>query len=166
MAQQSPTSSDLWLLDGLDDFRTHAIQLITKSRRRIEILCQDLDAPVFGQNDFIEALSEFARSSRYVQVQILIRDTKPAKEIGHPLIRLSQRLSTKIELRKLMIEPENNEREFMCCDTDGLLYKNDFSVYKGFANYSALSEVKQMREQFNYLWEYGEAEPDFQLLQL
>lgn len=166
MAQQSPTSSDLWLLDGLEDFRTHAQKLVARSRRRIEILCQDLDAPVFGQNDFIETLSEFARSSRYVEIQVLIRDTKQAKEIGHPLIRLSQRLSTKIELRKLTIEPENNEREFMCCDTDGLLYKNDFSVYKGFANYNALGEVKQMREQFNYLWEYGEAEPDFQLLQL
>lgn len=166
MAQQSPTSSDLWLLDGVEDFRTHAMQLVAKTRRRIEILCQDLDTPVYGQNEFIETLSEFARSSRYVHIQILVRDTKPAKESGHPLIRLSQRLSTKIHLRKLTIEPENNEREFMCCDTTGLLYKNDFSVYKGFANYAASSEVKQMREQFNYLWEYGEIEPDFQLLQL
>lgn len=166
MAQQSSSSSDLWLLEGLEDFRTHAQQLVAKSRRRIEILSQELDAPVFGQQDFIETLSEFARSSRYAQIQVLIRNTKPAKEIGHPLIRLSQRLSTKIEVRKLTIEPENNEREFMCCDTDGLLYKNDFSAYKGFANYHAPSEVKQMREQFIYLWQYGEAEPDFQRLQL
>jgi hypothetical protein len=166
MAQQSPTSSDLWLLDGVEDFRTHALALAAKAHRRIEILCQDLDAPVYGQNEFIETLSNFMRSSRNAQIQVLIRDTKLAKELGHPLIRLSQRLSSKIQLRKLILEPENNEREFMCCDTDGLLYKNDFSVYQGFANYAALREVKQMREEFNYLWEYGETDPDLQLLQL
>jgi hypothetical protein len=166
MAEQSPTSKDLWLLDGVEDFQTHALRLVANARRRIEILCQDMDAPVYGQPEFIETLSNFARASRNAQIQVLIRDTRLAKEQGHPLIRLAQRLSTKIQLRKLIIEPENNEREFMCCDTDGLLYKNDFRVYRGFANYAALREAKQMREQFNYLWEYGEIEPDFQLLQL
>lgn len=166
MAQQSPTSSDLWLLEGPDDFREHALALILNARRHIAILCQDMDAPVYGQEALIDALSHFARSSRYAQIQVLIRHTQQAKEMGHPLIRLSQRLSDKIHLRKMIVEPDNNEREFMCCDTDGLLYKNDFSAYKGFANYAALQEVKRIREEFNYLWEYGEIEPDFQLLQL
>jgi hypothetical protein len=164
MAEQSSVSETLWLLDGVTDFRSYSEQLVTRSRRSIAILTHDLDALVYATPECVQHLSNFVRSSRNAQVQILIRDTKPAIETGHLLVRLAQRLSSKILVRKMTIEPNNKEMGFMLGDTDKLLYKNDDALHRGFFNCAAASELKPLREEFNYLWQYGEPEPEFQVL--
>ncbi len=55
---------------------------------------------------------------------------------------------------------------FMLRDNDGLLFKNDDLVYRGFANYAAAVEVKRLRETFDYLWQYAEPEADLQQLHI
>ncbi len=164
MAEQSEASADLWLLSGIEDFRHYTLKLVQQNRRTLAILTRDLDELIFGSDEFTEALSAFSRSSRHTQIQILIKDTKPAIESNHQLIRLAQRLSSKIQVRKMTVEPNNKEMAFVLGDTDKLLYKNDESVYRGFYNSSAARELKPLREEFNYLWQYAEPEPEFQLL--
>jgi hypothetical protein len=166
MAEQSSASETLWLLDGITDFRTYSEQLITHSRRSIAILTRDLDVLVYGTPDCVQHLSDFVRSNRNAQIQILIKDTKPAIETGHLLVRLAQRLSSKILVRKMTVEPNNKEMGFMLGDTDKLLYKNDDALHRGFFNSAAASEIKSLREEFNYLWQYGELEPEFQVLHI
>ena len=166
MAKVSSSSPDLWLLDGVEDFRHYALLLSQKSRRNIAVLTQNLDAAVFAEPALLQSLSTMVRSNRLAQMQILIKDTKPAIATGHPLIRLAQRLSSKIMLRKLVVEPDDQDMGFMLCDTWGLLYKNDDAVYQGFANFAALREAKQLREQFNYCWQYAEPDPDLQPITL
>ena len=164
MATESSASPDLWLLDGIEDFRHYTLSFSQKSRRNIAILTRSLDADIFAKDDFIQSLSTMARANRHAQIQILIKDTKPALAIGHPLIHLAQRLSSKIILRKLTQEPDDQHMGFMLCDTWGLVYKNDDNVYRGFANCAAQREVKQLREQFNYCWQYAQPDPDLQIL--
>jgi hypothetical protein len=106
------------------------------------------------------------RSSRYAQVQILVKNTKPILETGHKLAKLHQRLSSKILFRTLTVEPDNTEMGFMLCDTNALLYKNDERVYQGFANFNAAVEVKHFRDVFDYVWQYGEIEPELQMLHI
>ncbi len=166
MAEQSSASNDLWLLDGIDDFRHYTLELIKQNRRSLAILTRDLDALVYGSAEFVEAVSAFTRSSRHTQVQILIKDTKPAIESSHLLIRLAQRLSSKILVRKMVVEPNNKEMGFILGDIDKLLFKNDDTVYRGFFNSNAAREIKPLREEFNYLWQYAEPEPEFQLLHI
>ena len=166
MAKQSSACETLWLLEGIDDFRSYSEQLVVDSRRSIVILTQSLDSLVYATPEFVQHLSNFARSSRNAQVQILIKDTKPAIEVGHPLIRLAQKLTSKIVIRKMTIEPTNKTMAYLMGDTEKLLYKNDDAVHRGFFNKAAASEIKSLREEFNYLWQYGEAEPEFQLLHI
>jgi hypothetical protein len=166
MAEQSSTSKDLWLLEGVADFRAHSEQLVAQSRRSIAILTRDLDELVYATPEFIQQLIDFVRGSRNAQVQILIKNTKHAIATGHPLVRLAQRLSSKIVVRKMTVEPNNKDMSYMLGDTDKLLFKNDDAVHHGFFNFAAASEIKSLREEFNYLWQYGELEPEFQLLHI
>ena len=160
MAEQSLVSEHLWLLDGTADFIHHSLQMVQHSRRDIAILSRDLDADIYNHPDFIQALSQFARSNRYAQVHILVKNTKPAIEQSHGLIRLAQRLTNKIHIKQCGVQPENSDMAFMLCDSDKLLYKNDDNAYRGFANYRGLREVKSLREQFNYLWQYASDSPE------
>jgi hypothetical protein len=166
MAEQSSASEALWLLDGVTDFRNYSAQLVTQSRRSVAILTRDFDSLVYATPDFEQHLSGFVRSSRNTQVQILIKDTTPAIAAGHLILRLAQRLSSKILVRKMTIEPNNKKMEFMLGDADKLLYKNDAALHRGFYNSAAASEIKSLREEFNYLWQYGELEPEFQVLHI
>lgn len=166
MAEQSSACETLWLLDGINDFRTYSEQLVTQSHRSIAILTQDLDALVYATPEFVKHISTLSRSSRNTQVQILIKNTKPAIETGHQLVRLAQRLSSKILVRKMTVEPNNKEMGFMLGDMDKLLYKNDDALHRGFFNSAAASEIKSLREEFNYLWQYGELEPEFHVLHI
>jgi hypothetical protein len=166
MSQQSSVSDALFLLENCDDFQQHSLKLVQDARRYVAILSTDLDAPIYDREEFISGLSQLVRHSRFAQVHILVKNTKPLIERGHKLARLAQRLSSKILLRKLTLEPENSDMGFMLRDSDGLLYKNDDQVYRGFANYAAAAEVKRLRETFDYLWQYAEPEPDLQLLHI
>jgi hypothetical protein len=166
MSEVSSVSADLFLLSSPQDFQEQSLKLLAQSRRTIAILSRDLDETIYGNNEFIEAMSNFVRSSRYAQVQILIKNTKPLIESGHKLAKLHQRLSSKILLRKLTVEPQNTDMGFMLCDTNALLYKNDEAAYQGFANFDAAVEVKRLRESFDYIWQYGEPEPELQVLSI
>jgi hypothetical protein len=166
MAEQSKANEHLWLLESIADFSEHSLSLVKQSRRNIAILTRDLDAPVYGTSEFVQALSDFSRSSRNANVRILVKDTKAAIATGHSLVRLAQRLSSKIMIRKMTVEPNNKDMGFLLSETDKLLYKNDDGVYRGFANYAAARESKPLAEEFNYLWQYSEAEPEFQLLHI
>lgn len=166
MTEQSSVNETLWLLDGVTDFRNYSEQLITQSRRSIVILTRDLDASIYATSEFVQNLSKFVRASRHAQVQILIKNPKPVIESGHTLLQLAQRLSSKILVRKMTVEPNNKEMGFMLGDTDKLLYKNDDALHRGFFNSAAASEIKSLREEFNYLWQYGELEPEFQVLHI
>ena len=121
---------------------------------------------VRSYDEFVDAVSALARSSRYAQIQILVKDTKPLVESGHKLVRLAQRLSSKIAIRKLTVEADDKDMGFMLCDSSRLLYKNDEAIYQGFANFEASVEVKRFRDTFDYLWQYGETDPDLQQLHI
>lgn len=166
MSTRSAHSETLFLLDGPADFQKHSQLLLDQTRRQLAILSRTLDAPIYDNNVFVSAISNLARSSRYTQIQILVKDTGPMIERGHKLARLAQRLSSKISLRKLIVEPDNGEMGFMLCDKTGLMYKNDEREYRGFADTQAAAEVKRLREIFDYLWQYAEPEPRLQLLHI
>jgi hypothetical protein len=166
MSTQSPTSPDLHLLDSCDDFLLFALKLFTQTRRHIAILSQDLDPALFNTDAFVDAISQLARSHRNAHIQILIKDPQPLIDNTHKLALLAQRLPSKISIRKLMVEPSDKKMGFILYDDRGLVYKNDDSTYQGFANFNAQAEVKHFREIFDYVWQYGETEPELQQLHL
>jgi hypothetical protein len=166
MSTQSPTCPDLHLLDSSDDFLEYALKLLTRTRRHLAILSQNLDPGIFEAQEFVDAVSELARSNRNAQIQILVKDSKPLAENSHKLILLAQRLPSKISIRKITVEPDDKKMGFILCDDAGLLYKNDEETYQGFANFSANAEVKHFREIFEYVWQYAETDPELQRLHI
>ena len=149
----SDTDSNLILLDGVDAYRKHLLNLLANARRDIFILSDNLDSALFDDHDFVEALSAFVRSDRVANAKILVKESQAITE-GHPGLRnLFRRISTKLSIRQLRYEPENNDRSYVVGDNELLLYIHDSSVYNGFVNYKAGPELTSIREEFIYLWE-------------
>lgn len=166
MAEQSKTSKDLWLLSSTRDFQEHSIKMLGECRRKLQILSDTLDENIYGHAGVVDAISALARSGHQVDVQILAKDFRQAIASNHKLIRLAQRLSSKIQLKKMTQFPQDTEMAFMICDMSGLVFQNDKNTYKGFANYQAAPEIKSLREEFIYLWERAEVDKELQLLHI
>lgn len=166
MSQKSDSCDNLYLFDSLEHCLEHTRKLISKARRRVYILSHQLDPLIYDRDDIASELSQFARRARDCQVYILVRDTTDLLERGHCLARLHQRLPSKIQLRKLTLEPNNQQMGFIAADRDLLVYKNDDSQPTGFANYCAAPEVKNLTEEHQRIWQHAVAEPGLQRLNL
>lgn len=161
------SSSDLHLLETVEAFRVHALEMATHARNNIDILSTDLDFPLYNNAEFQQALSALSRRSRNSRIRILVKSTKPIVEKGHFVAQLAKRLPSKLEIRKLHLAPQDNAMAYLVVDRELLLYKNDDEEYQGFANYSARPEARRLLEEFTYLWEHHAREdPQLRLLTL
>lgn len=155
------------LLDELVDFQAHAIKAVQGGRRQVHILSEVLDEPLYSNDAFCEALHALVVQDRYCEARILVKDIKPIVEHGHRLLDLALRLSGKVQIRKLTVQPKNKDHAYLIVDTSALLYKHNDSVYKGYVDYDNTPKCKLLIEEFTGLWGmYGESDPSlrFQLL--
>ncbi|MCW8193954.1 hypothetical protein F6455_04030 [Proteobacteria bacterium 005FR1] len=160
----SEVSDKLFLLKDAEAFALHAKQLVGGSRRELVILSELLDPLIYDQA-LSELVSQLARGDRKARVRILLKNIQPVIERGHPLLALARRLSSKLEIRRLLIEAENEAQAYLIGDRDHLLYLHSDREYKGFSNYAAGPEVARLLESFNHLWErHSEASPALRAL--
>lgn len=146
-------------LEDLADFQSAVDSICARARRDLALFSPDLDAPLFDRDELAKALSALARRHRQTRVRILVRDTRPLIERGHALVRLAQRLPSKISVRRLTNEIETRAHSFLLCDRDQLLYRNDPEEYRGFRDRKGAAEVRNLREIFDRAWESAEEDP-------
>lgn len=149
----SSVDENLLLLDDLEAFSKYAEIIVSRSRRHLAILSDTLDFPLYDNAVIENLVSTLARSDRNAEVRILVKDIRPLIERNHQLLQLARRLPSKVKLRRLDIEPENNDRAYLIGDTNLLLYRHDEREYVGFANFNAAPEVAKIMDDFNYLWQ-------------
>lgn len=164
---QSEASEHLLLLEDAAAFAKHAQQIAARSSREICILSGSLDPTIYDQENFVRLVSELARSERHAQVRILVKDVRPILERGHKLLNLARRLSSKVQIRKLLMDPEDKDHSYLLSDRGLLLYMHEEGAYQGFADYDATSRTRQLLENFNRLWEHhSEVSPDLRQMHL
>jgi len=163
MPTTSQTSDSLFLTSAAE-FSEQIRQSILDARRHIRILSHQLDPAIYDQPSIVEALSAFARQSREAKVKILVRDSDEIIERSHRLAALVRRLPTKLALRKLVLEPNNQSMAFALADTRTLVYQNEDGYYAGFANTNAAAQVKSLSEMFDDCWEKAQEEPRLRML--
>ena len=156
--QQSEVDENLFLLEGLDPFYKHTLKIINHTSRHLAILSDDLDFSLYNNPDLKSAISRLARKDRNATIRILVKKTKPLVERNHLLLSIARKLPSKIRIRKLTLEPEDNDRSYLIGDRQLLLYKHDDKEYSGFANYRAGPEITNIIEDFNYLWQQHSVE--------
>ena len=149
----SETDSNLILLDELADYQHHILTISERSQRQLVILSQELDFPVYSQETLCSTIIQLLRYDRQARVSVLVKNIRPMVERGHRLLKLARRMSSKIEIRKLTAEPEDETRAYAIGDQRYLLYKHDDNEYRGFVNYNGAPESKSLLEEFTYLWE-------------
>lgn len=151
-------------LDSLAQLQEALLITCRQTRRELAVFSPDLSAPLYDRPEIEEAISALARNHRRAQVRLLVEDTRVLAEQGHRLVRLAQRLPTKIAIRKLTNPLESKAGGFVLGDRHQLFYQSDLENYLGFRHSDDQARVKTLREIFDRAWET--AEEDQQLRRL
>lgn len=131
----------------------HISQIALSSHRYLDIFSHHLDQHTFSNPHLIHSLSQFARSSRYSRIRILLQDTKPLWKTSHPISNLLRRLPSKAEIRLLTEQTTQPETAYAISDNRRLVYLNNEEKSEGFVNYKAPGEARRYTEEFEYLWQ-------------
>lgn len=143
-----------------------AIALLAEAQREILIVSPDLEHERFDNDAFCEALSAFARSSRYTITRFLVANPQLAIEDGHRVIKLMRRISSLIEIRQLHEHDIEHCEAIMVADHIGLLRCTNRDPWQGSFLPKGTPYAQQMRERFMEWWERGEEISDFRELKI
>ena len=148
-------------LQGSDDCADALTQLLSESRRRVRIFSQSLARTLYHQAVCVDALSQFARRSRYARVEILITDSDPLLRQSHQLLPLIQRLDSRISLRKIELGSESIDWEFVIADDRQSMLISDSAKWIGQYRGDDPVRNKKLQDVFEQNW--LNARPDLAL---
>jgi len=155
----------LSLLDGPvrypGTFSDFAIAVARSARRELFIQSPDLDRQVFADAEFCEVVSALARSSRYVQICILVMDSDDLRRRSHPLVELARRLPSRFKLQLLTQHPELSRETLLLADRRAVLQHGGSPTSTGIYRPDDRAFARRRCEQFKVLWQVSR--PDVEL---
>lgn len=143
-----------------------AIALLAQSKREILIVTPDLEHARFDNDEFINALSAFSRSSRYTVTRLLIANPSMAVAEGHRLVKLARKLSSLIDIRQLHDDDidVSQPQAWIVADDIGLLRCTNRDPWQGSLLPKGTPYAQQARTRFMEWWERGAEIQDFREL--
>ncbi len=140
--------------------------MASQARRELRIFTPDMQAAIYDQQPFLDALTDLVIGSRYSWVRILIKDPGPAIRNGHRLIELGRRLSSSIEMRRIHPDYQDHALSFLAADDLGVIKSTPSDPREFVAEFYATLEAKRLAEFFDEVWERSEPDPELRRLYL
>jgi len=154
------------LLRRDEEFANIINEMCKQATSSIRIFSPVLEHKLFDDAEVREICSALARRNKYTQVEILVYDPHRIIKNGHALLELSRRLPSSMGIK--IVDPELRQlnHEFVLADDTGLIYRHDFEVFEGYANFFDQTEASRLGRQFRAAWESGILDPNLRRLRI
>jgi predicted GNAT family N-acyltransferase len=151
--------------DSSQQLHDATLQVIATAKRGLCIYSRDLEHNLYAQTDIVEALKQFAIKSRGGLARILVQDPMAARSQPHPLLGLSQRLSSVFQFRT-PIDPEDLQypSAFIASDRDAYCFRLLDGRFEGDWSPNLPARNKQLVEHFSRVWERSRPCTEFRAL--
>jgi hypothetical protein len=143
-------------------------RLLERACRHVEVASAALDPAIFNRNDVIDLVSAFARS-RGSSIRILLTSDASASAItgrGHDLLRLQQRLDSKILLRRSEPGQIAALPSFVLADALHSWRLADDASFTGDLLLDAPVDTRRLLEHFEDAWSQAQTDRSFERLAL
>jgi predicted GNAT family N-acyltransferase len=142
------------------------VSVLDHPLREVRIYSPLLDHALFEHDSILDALSQFARSGPPATINILIHTSNLVISRGHRLLNLARRLSSKIEIRLVTAELQEDTRCFVLADQRAFFLMPDDHEYLGHSNAYDPVQSTQLAERFDYLWQRSDHDPELRALSI
>lgn len=159
------TGSELTFTNAEDGAHI-ALAMVSQARKDLAILSRDLEPQLYDTQAFVDAVSVLSRRSRHSRVQILIQEPAAVTKSGHRLLRLAQRLTSSIEMRKVAEDYQGLEEVYLIVDRTGLIYRPQSALLRGTANFSNRARARALAASFQEIWDKSLPDRELQRLYL
>ena len=124
------------------------------TRRRLRIYSRALDPGLFDAPEALEALRRLAVRGGGTEIRILLQDAAAPQREHAPLIALSQRLSSVVQLREVD-DPVDvaYPSAFVANDAGGYYFRPLGHRFDGEADLAARGRARQLGDEFDRTWE-------------
>lgn len=149
-------------IDTVDENRDAALSLVEQARYNIDIFTQDLDAELYNNEAFEQALFKLTKRHPSTRVRILVQNSMRSVQNGHSLIRLAQNLTSSITIHNPSKNHQDELSGFLVVDQLGFLYRVNANLrnYNANLNFMSPLRARQLTDFFNEIWEHST--PDVQ----
>ncbi|NRB39262.1 MAG: hypothetical protein HRU20_12470 [Pseudomonadales bacterium] len=144
--------AQLQVIKSPQEYIDACMALVEGSSRYICIRSSLLDKSLFDQSPVVEALSSFARKSRYCEIHILIDYPDRTMNMGHGLLELSRRLSQKIIIKEYGDDKDAQQESYILGDTKSLLIKPMQQEKEGFFSLDNRPAAQGLKDEFEHAW--------------
>lgn len=143
-----------------EHFADAAFTCACQARRRLRIFSQSLEPELYANTFLVGVISRLARRHRITGVDLLICDDQPLREGFHPLLALSQKLSSSIELRVVdPIHTSESQHFSVIADDQAIFAYGRHKDAPGWLAVNSPAQVKEPLESFQRMWPQGTTSP-------
>lgn len=139
-------------------------KLISSAQNQISIISRYLDPTIFNTEGFINNASDFVRRTKTANIRILVHDTNPIVKNNHRALGLSQRVSSKIQIRTICNDFSQFNKSFVVADSVGYIYNAKSDLYDAEVNFNDYDRSKELVETFKNIWELSQQEAEVRRL--
>lgn len=140
-------------ISSSEECRLAALSMARQAARSIDIVSRQLDAQMYDNADFCDAVAKLITGSHRARVRALLRHTDPVVKHGHRLLALAQRLSSYIELRIPSHEFDEYNSAFLIVDQTGVVYRTLSDTFEGTVSFNDPRKAMELGRQFEAMWQ-------------
>jgi|GEM_PF-4873559 hypothetical protein len=133
--------------------------LLSQLVRQLDVCSCRLWPELLNQAAIFDLLEQWILDNRRVKIRLLVQQADVLAKQGHYLLNLHQRLPSFIEFRQLTPEQPRIFEQFILIDNNALLYQAHIDSNKLSLSLDHPRWVRQLKQQFNLLWQDAQPSP-------
>ena len=157
---------DVVKIVDIDAFVQESESLISSCRQTLWAYAHSLEPRVFANADVIKTITKVVTKNRRADVRLLVRDIHPVIKYDHPLVELSQKLSSFIEIRVLPDSFQEKDELILLVDALSWLRLEPASNYQGRLSQNDPTTCKELKIRYSRMWEESSRPTDVLRLHL
>ena len=134
-----------------NETRDQLLAVTRSAERQLTIWSADLNAGLFENPAFLEALKRFVLARRHARVRLLTSNLPPTAEHRHALLAMADRLPASIEVRTIEHAPVDAS-ELVLADERGVLYRIHADRWDSMASTNDPLVARFYLSQFDTAW--------------
>ncbi|WP_213461450.1 hypothetical protein [Thiocapsa sp.] len=125
-----------------------------------------LDLDLYNTQEFIDAVKRLALARPDSPVRILLSHADRRNQTGNRIVRLAQRLTSRIAIRRLADDATDRPDAFLIGDRHAYLKRPFAEGSEGVADMHGRREAHRLRADFEQMWEHAEDDMEARHLHL
>ena len=152
-------------IEHRDDAVAVAVAIALAARRGLWIYSRELDPGLFDAPEVVDALRRFGTAGRGNEARFLLQDASVPQRSHAPLLALAQRLPSVFLFREV-VDPVDRAypSAFIANDLGGFYFRGLGHRFDGEADLDAPGRARQLRTEFDRVWERSRAVSEYRSL--